>query len=266
MLFNEKKRVVPNILFWLGVSCNFAVMIYLHQTTQIAIPPNEEYHDAPENRTAYHHQQRVNNITQSTATATVKQQRHQANNDQTKVPHQIERRQENRENKREGRGWTDTAAGGGSEAAAASNITSITNSNSNQDQEGSGRHHLPRTNNTKTCTCGNWGEWYNAGKPTPSCCLRQTAETIMSFIDLFERKNISYTPSGGGLISVVRCGSLAGYEYDADIEIFSTSQEALQPIFNEWVKEEKKKRWSAHAMGRDGRWVEVDWQQMGKFQ
>ena len=66
-------------------------------------------------------------------------------------------------------------------------------------------------------------------------------KTVFSVIDLFERYNISYSPDGGSLIGVVRCGSLLRYEYDFDFHIYNATQPAMKPLFEEWVLKENMK-------------------------
>ena len=122
-------------------------------------------------------------------------------------------------------------------------------------EESSGRHVLPEDDSNGRCSCGGWqNKWYYKNESTPACCLRQTAETVFSVIDLFERYNISYSPDGGSLIGVVRCGSLLRYEYDFDFHIYNATQPAMKPLFEEWVLKENMKggvltRWGVTVGG-----------------
>ena len=103
----------------------------------------------------------------------------------------------------------------------------------------SDRHHLPEDDSNGKCSCGGWqNKWYFKNESTPACCLRQTAETVFSFIDFFESHNMSYTPDGGSLIGIVRCGSLLRYEYDFDFHIYNATQPEIKPLFEEWVRKE----------------------------
>jgi len=106
---------------------------------------------------------------------------------------------------------------------------------------GSNRHRLPGNSSyTGPCSCGGWTKWYMHGGYSPSCCLRQTAETFLNLVDFFERENVSYSPKGGGLVGIVRCGSLTSYEYDFDIIIFNHTQRTVEPLMKKWVKQEKQ--------------------------
>lgn len=62
----------------------------------------------------------------------------------------------------------------------------------------------------------------------------------MNLVDFYERENVSYSPKGGGLVGVVRCGSLTSYEYDFDIIIFNHTQRTVEPLMKKWVKQEKQ--------------------------
>ena len=96
--------------------------------------------------------------------------------------------------------------------------------------------HVRATSNLRQrseCSCGDWGKWHAHDKHTPPCCRQNTIRALKSLTNILGQNNISYSLMGGTLLGAVRCGEFIKYDYDADIDMY-TSVSNAKKVLTQW--------------------------------